>query len=55
MYSIIYLYPTGIKENGVSLKNAELYMSVRSQTQKGPEWEGKWLVALQNLFIREQL
>ena len=46
MYSIIYLYPTGIKENGVGLKNTELYISVRLQAQKGPEWEREWLVAL---------
>ena len=35
MYYITYLYPAGIRGKGVSLKNTELYLPVRSQAQKG--------------------
>ena len=54
MYSITYLYSTWIRGKGVSLKNTELYLPVRSWAQKGVGLiEGGRLVALQEFLIRE--
>ena len=47
MYSITYLYSTWIRGKGVSLKNTELYLPVRSWAQTGVGLiEGGGLVAL---------
>ena len=54
MYSVTYLYSTGIRGKAISLKNTELYLRVRSQAQNGVGLiRGGGLVALQKFFIRE--
>ena len=47
MYSITYLYSTGIRGKGFILKNTELYLPVRSYAPKGVSLiRGGGLVAL---------
>ena len=41
MYSITYLYSTGIRGKDVSLKDTKLHLPVRSQAQKGVGLTGR--------------